>query len=356
MTAKTPRIIDRIAGESEAQAVSPLFGRTQPHGLYSPEEEHDACGVGFITNISGAPSREVVVAAIEALKAVWHRGAIGGDGKTGDGSGIHFAIPINFFREQVERTGHDPQDTPLAVGMVFLPRTDAEAQERSRVIVEREILRCGYRVFGWRQVPVDVSIIGEHADRTRPEIEQIIIGGRKDEDSESFERTLYLARRKMERAARPIRDFYIASLSCRSIIYKGMFVAEQLSAFYPDLLDERFISPFAIFHQRYSTNTFPAWALAQPFRVLAHNGEINTYSGNRTWMEVHESRLSTHSFAKHYDDLVPVIPPHSSDSAGLDAVAELLVRGGRDLPMAKTLLIPEAWSKHPTMSQAWRDM
>ena len=160
----------------------------------------------------------------------------------------------------------------------------------------------------------------------------------------------------MEQAARPIADFYIASLSCRSVIYKGMFVAEQLSAFYPDLLDERFISPFAIFHQRYSTNTFPAWALAQPFRILAHNGEINTFSGNRAWMKVHESRLSSGSFAKHHADLVPVIPPRTSDSAGLDAVAELVVRAGRDLPMAKTLLMPEAWSKRLTMPQAWKDM
>ena len=340
----------------QANAISPLYGRTEPFGLYEPSEEHSSCGVGFVVDTSGKATRQVVVSAIEALKAVWHRGAVGGDSKTGDGSGMHFAIPFDFFREQVERTGHKPGTAPLAVGMVFLPRTDAEAQERSRVIVEREILRCGYRVFGWRQVPVDISVIGTLADRVRPEIEQVIVGGRDDEDTETFERTLYLARRRMEQSARGIADFYVASLSCRSIIYKGMFVAEQLSAFYPDLLDERFISPFAIFHQRYSTNTFPAWALAQPFRILAHNGEINTFSGNSAWMKVHESRLSTGEFAKHYDAIAPVIPPRSSDSAGLDAVAEIVVRGGRDLPMAKTLLMPEAWSKHKTMPQAWKDM
>ena len=167
-------------------SVSPLFGRTEPLGLYHPDEEHSSCGVGFVANTSGAASRQVVVAAIEALKAVWHRGAVGGDSKTGDGSGIHFAIPFDFFREQAERTGHATGKSPLAVGMVFLPRTDAEAQERSRVIVEREILRCGYKVFGWRQVPVDISVIGTLADRVRPEIEQVIVGGREDEDEENF--------------------------------------------------------------------------------------------------------------------------------------------------------------------------
>ena len=167
----------------------------------------------------------------------------------------------------------------IAVGTVFLPRTDLGAQERCRTIVETEILRFGHRILGWRQVPVDISVIGEKANATRPEIEQILIGrGDPKLDNREFEKQLYILRRRMEKAAiaENIGEFYVCSLSCRSLIYKGMFLAEHLSAFYPDLLDERFTSRFAIFHQRYSTNTFPQWKLAQPFRVLAHNGEINT--------------------------------------------------------------------------------
>ncbi|MDA7982683.1 MAG: glutamate synthase large subunit [Alphaproteobacteria bacterium] len=330
--------------------------RLAQHGLYNPAEEHDSCGVGFIAAINGKPSRQVVTTAINALRAVWHRGAVDADGKTGDGAGIHIAIPHNFFQEQIKRTGHKPSDKPLAIGVVFLPRADLEAQERSRVIVEREILALGYTVLGWRQVPVNTSVIGEKANRSRPEIEQIIIAGNNTHSADDFELNLYIARRRMERAAAKIPDFYICSLSCRSIIYKGMFLAEQLSNFYPDLQDERFQSNFAIFHQRFSTNTFPTWPLAQPFRILAHNGEINTFSGNTNWMRVHEARLSAQAFAEHLPELLPVIPPRCSDSAGLDAAMELVVRGGRDLPMAKTLMIPEAWRQNSNMPQAWKDL
>ncbi|MGR4001036.1 MAG: glutamate synthase large subunit [Alphaproteobacteria bacterium] len=332
------------------------LARLERDGLYDRREEHDGCGVGFVASLDGTSSRRVVVAAIDALRAVWHRGAVDADGKTGDGAGIHLAIPRDFFREQIERTGHIADSSALAVGMIFLPRTDQESQERSRVIVEREILALGYRVLGWRQVPVDISVIGEKANRNRPEIEQIIIAGDESEESSEFELKLYLARRRMEQAAMQIPDFYVCSLSCRSLIYKGMFLAEQLSNFYPDLQDERFASGFAIFHQRFSTNTFPTWPLAQPFRVLAHNGEINTFSGNVNWMRVHEARLSSRAFAAHLPELLPVIPPRCSDSAGLDAAVELVVRGGRDLPMAKTLLIPETWRQSRGMPQAWKDL
>jgi len=326
------------------------------HGLYDARDEHDACGVGLVASIDGTPRREVVLAGIEALKAVWHRGAVDADGKTGDGAGIHVQIPQTFFREHVERTGHRiGEHTQIGVGMIFLPRTDYAAQERCRVLVEREILNFGYSIYGWRQVPISTEVIGEKANATRPEIEQIMIANNRT-DASQFEIDLYLLRRRIEKAAEDesIKDFYICSLSGRSIIYKGMFLAEQLSTFYPDLLDDRFVSNFAIFHQRYSTNTFPTWRLAQPFRILAHNGEINTLKGNVNWMAAHECRLGAPVFADTMEDLKPVIQPGSSDSAALDAVFELLVRAGRDLPMVKAMMIPEAWSPDSPMPETWK--
>ena len=327
-------------------------------GLYDPAEEHDGCGVGLVAAVDGKPRRELVLAAIDALKSVWHRGAVDADGKTGDGAGIHLQIPQDFFKGHVERTGHQVQPRRLAVGMVFLPRTDFAAQERCREIVESEILRCGYYIYGWRQVPADVSVIGEKANATRPEIEQIMIANTKGVSDSEFETELYIIRRRIERAALAahITDFYICSLSCRSVIYKGMFLAEQLSAFYPDLNDARFISNFAIYHQRYSTNTFPTWHLAQPFRVIAHNGEINTLRGNTNWMACHEPRMASRLFADRIDDIKPVIQPGSSDSAALDAVFEVFVRSGRELPTAHVLLIPDAWTGKAAMPQAHKDL
>ena len=313
-------------------------------GAYSPEMEHDACGVGFVATRDGQPSRAVVDSAIEALQAIWHRGAVDADGMTGDGAGIHIEIPRDFFIEHIARTGHHDDGGRLAVGMVFLPRTDLEAQERCRCIVEEEILAVGHFVYGWRQVPVDISALGQKAIATRPEIEQIMFSMPTDMSEKEAERQLYLVRRRIEKAVIKdlISDFYICSLSTRSIIYKGMFLAEQVTAFFPDLLDQRFVSSFAIYHQRYSTNTKPTWRLAQPFRVLAHNGEINTIRGNQNWMSCHEDRMESASFGKQIDDLKPVVAKGSSDSAALDAVFELLLRSGRDLPMVKTMMIPEA--------------
>ncbi|MFZ5609998.1 MAG: glutamate synthase large subunit [Pseudomonadota bacterium] len=332
--------------------------RLARQGLYDPADEHDACGVGFIAAIDGKPRREVVERAIEALKAVWHRGAVDADGKTGDGAGIHVDIPHAFFREHVEHTGHRAREGAIGVGQVFLPRTDMAAQESCRTIVETEIIRFGYEIYGWRQVPVNVEVIGDKAKLLRPEIEQIMIAGKPGEGARDFERNLYLIRRRIEAQAvkSQIKYFYICSLSCRSIIYKGLFLAEQLSVFYPDLADPRFASRFAIYHQRYSTNTFPEWWLAQPFRTLAHNGEINTIRGNRNWMKVHEIRMASIAFGDHSEDIKPVIPSGASDSAALDAVFELLVHAGRDAPTVKTMLIPETWTKKSTIPDAWRDM
>ncbi len=347
-----------ISGQDFVKKWRQQAGFLAGHGLYDPTSEHDACGVGLVASINGRPRRAVVEAGINALKAVWHRGAVDADGKTGDGAGIHVQIPQDFFQEHVASTGHAPGPEPIAVGMTFLPRTDLDAQERCRVIVEREILNCGYTIFGWRQVPVDTEVIGEKANATRPEIEQIMIANSLGVDPDQFETDLYVIRRRIEKAAEDesIKEFYICSLSCRSIIYKGMFLAEQVDRFYPDLLDRRFVSNFAIFHQRYSTNTFPTWVLAQPFRVLAHNGEINTLRGNVNWMAAHECRLESPVFAETMEDLKPIILPGSSDSAALDATFELLLRAGRELPMAKSLLIPEAWSEDRPMAQDLKDL
>ncbi|TWB23953.1 glutamate synthase (NADPH) large subunit [Nitrospirillum bahiense] len=332
--------------------------RLEAAHVWSPEMEHDACGVGFVAAIDGKPRRSVVEKAVEALSALWHRGAVDADGKTGDGAGIHLQIPQSFFREHVARSGHLPPDGLISVGQVFLPRTDMEAQERCRCIVETEILKFGYTIYGWRQVPINIEIIGEKANATRPEIEQIMVGNPRNIPEDQLERDLYVIRRRIEKAvkAESISDFYICTLSCRSIIYKGMFLAEQLTSFYPDLLDERFESNFAIYHQRYSTNTFPTWWLAQPFRMLAHNGEVNTLRGNVNWMKAHETRMGHEIFGNLIEDVKPIIPAGGSDSACLDAVFEVLVRSGRSAPMVKTMLVPEAWSDRETMPQNHRDL
>jgi glutamate synthase (NADPH/NADH) large chain len=330
------------------------------NGLYSEEEEHSSCGVGLIVSLDGKPSRVVVEKGIQALKAIWHRGAVDADGKTGDGAGIHVQIPVKFFYDQIERTGHTPRMNQLiAVGQVFLPRTNFGAQETCRTIVETEVLRMGYYIYGWRHVPVDITCLGEKANATRPEIEQILISNSKGVDEETFERELYVIRRRIEKAAADagVQDIYIASLSCRSIIYKGMMLAEQVAVFFPDLMDPRFESAFAIYHQRYSTNTFPQWRLAQPFRMLAHNGEINTLKGNVNWMKSHEIRMASATFGDMAEDIKPIIPQGTSDSGALDAVFEVLVRAGRNAPMAKTMLVPESWSKQAIeLPEAWRDM
>ena len=328
-------------------------------GMYLPEEEHSSCGVGLVVAVDGTPRRQVVEAGIQALSAIWHRGAVDADGKTGDGAGIHVQIPREFFHDQIRRTGHEPGEELIAVGMVFLPRADFGGQEACRTIVESEVLRMGHYIYGWRHVPVNINCLGDKANATRPEIEQILISNAKGLSEEEFERELYVIRRRIEKAAAAsgVQGFYVCSLSCRSVIYKGMMLAEDVSVFYPDLQDERFVSAFAIYHQRYSTNTFPQWWLAQPFRMLAHNGEINTIKGNINWMKSHEIRMASTYFEEMAEDIKPIIAGGSSDSAALDSVFEVLVRAGRSAPMAKVMMVPEAWSKAASaMPQAWRDM
>ena len=316
-------------------------------GVYHESMEHDACGVGLVASTDGKKSRKVVEFGIQALKAVWHRGAIDADGKTGDGAGIHIEIPSDFFIEKIEATGHKHDDSEVCVGMLFLPRNNYSAQEECRSIVESELTKSNFNIYGWRQVPVDPSVLGETAESNRPEITQVLFNhNTKEEKGKKLEIKLYEARRKIEKKILEanLNDFYICSFSSKSIIYKGMFLAEALSDFYLDLKDERFTSRYAIFHQRFSTNTAPSWDLAQPFRALAHNGEINTLKGNINWMKVHEEEMFSPIF-EDMENLKPVIPSGNSDSASLDNVFEILNISGQPAPLAKLMLIPDAWSK-----------
>jgi glutamate synthase (NADPH/NADH) large chain len=325
---------------------------------YEPSSEKDACGVGLVAAIDGKPRREVVEYAIKSLKNVAHRGAVDPDGLSGDGAGLMVETPQGFFAEQVRVIGQTLRPGPIAIGQIFLPRTDLGAQDRARAIVESEVLRAGFYIYGWRQTPIDLSVVGSKAGATRPEIEQIMLAPPANlaapEAGEDLERELYLCRRRIENAvaAEAVPGFYVCSLSARSLIYKGMVRAELLDQLYPDLLDPTFQSAYAIFHQRYSTNTFPEWRLAQPFRMLAHNGEINTLKGNLNWMRSHEIRMTAQAFGDHDGDVKPVVQAGGSDSAALDNVFEVLVRAGRPAPMAKALLIPEAWARDEGLMKA----
>ena len=315
--------------------------------VYSKEMEHDACGVGLIASTEGKKSRAIVEYGIEALKAVWHRGAVDADGKTGDGAGIHVEIPKDFFIEKIQVTGHDYDNSEICVGMIFLPRNDYSAQESCKTIVESELTKNNFSIYGWRQVPVNSKVLGEKALQTMPEIIQVLF---KPNDpnllDKNLERKIYEIRKRIENKAfdASLNNFYICSISSKSIIYKGLYLAESLSDFYLDLRDSRFISRYAIFHQRFSTNTFPSWDLAQPFRAIAHNGEINTFRGNCNWMKVHEDEMESKLF-ENIENLKPVIQPGASDSAALDNVFELLNISGQSAPLAKLMLIPDAWSK-----------
>ncbi|QCE32808.1 glutamate synthase large subunit [Acetobacteraceae bacterium] len=348
---------NRLQTESEKAFIQTWqSNKAKLEAAHIQTETQDACGVGLIAALDGKPSRKVVLAGIEALSNIWHRGAVDADGKTGDGSGIHIEIPQDFFAEAIYKAGKSKIEGKIALGMVFLPRNDLDSQEHGRQIIETEILRFGYEIYGWRQVPINTAYIGEKANATRPEIEQIMIRNALGKTDADFERDLYIIRRRIEKAASKAQiDLYLCSLSCRSVIYKGMFLAENLVDFFPDLLDERFVSRFALYHQRYSTNTFPTWKLAQPFRRLAHNGEINTLSGNINLMQAQEVLFESPVLDPYIEDLKPVIQPAGSDTAVLDNVFELLTFAGREAPAAKNILIPAACGPDIAMAQSIRD-
>jgi glutamate synthase (NADPH/NADH) large chain len=344
-----------LSGEAWLARYQAQRDRLIAANAYNPADEKDSCGVGLVVQIDGTARREIVEMALKALKNVWHRGAVDADGKTGDGAGIRVDVPQDFFRDQVRRQGHFiADDVQVCVGQIFLPRTDLGAQERARSIIETEVVHFGFYIYGWRQPPIDTSVIGMKANATRPEIEQILFTDRLGRDQQELERTIYVCRRRIEKRAREagMAELYVCSFSSHALIYKGMFLAADIDAFYLDLKDKRFVSAVAIYHQRYSTNTFPQWRLAQPFRMLAHNGEINTVSGNINWMRSHEIKMVSDNFGEYGDDVKPVVQPGGSDSAALDNVFELLVRAGRSGPMAKTLLVPEANTRGPETPRA----
>jgi len=324
-------------------------------GLYHPRFEHDSCGVGFVAS-TGGRSHAILELALEAAGNLTHRGAVSADGKTGDGAGVLTQIPYRLLAADLQRFGvrvHRHSD--LGVGMIFLPQ-DPGVQARARAILEEAVIKEGPVLFGWRKVPVAASALGAEAGQTRPQIEQVLIGRPERMRAAEFERALYLARNVIERRweAERIADAYIPSLSHHTVVYKGMFVAPQLPRFYADLHDPLFETALAVFHQRYSTNTFPSWPLAQPFRLLAHNGEINTLWGNMNWMRAREGALRSGLWRERMRDLLPAIRPGGSDSAMLDNVLDLLVQSGRDLLHAMMMLVPEAWENAADMPEALR--
>ena len=315
----------------------------QDAGLYRPDYEHDACGVGMIVNIHGDKSHELVDAALKVLENMKHRGAEGADNKTGDGAGIMVQIPHEFILLQGIPV---PEKGKYGTGLVFLPKDKSEQADILRVIIE-EIEREGLSLMYLRPVPVNSSILGENARATEPDIKQVFITGVSD--VESFERTLYVIRKRIERRVSH-RAFYIVSLSCKNIIYKGMLSSVQVRGYFCDLTQPYFTSGLAIVHSRFSTNTFPTWSLAQPFRLLAHNGEINTIRGNRAWMEARESVLST-PLLGNVKDIHPILQPDMSDSASLDNVLEFFVMSGLSLPHAMAMLVPESFNDKNPISE-----
>jgi glutamate synthase domain-containing protein 2/glutamate synthase domain-containing protein 1/glutamate synthase domain-containing protein 3 len=317
-------------------------------GLYDPRWEHDACGIGAVANISGRRDHAIIEYGNEVLLNLMHRGAAGSDESTGDGAGILFQIPHEFFDQEVRRLRFRlPEPRRYGVGMVFGPR-EAGLRGRCEDLLNGAIDHLGLKVLGWRDVPTDNSRLGELAREAEPVVRQVFVDG-VGQQGIALERQLYLARKRAERLVteqlgEQAEDFYLSSLSCRTLVYKGMFMAPQLFAYYPDLSDRRIVSALAVVHQRYSTNTFPNWRLAQPFRLLAHNGEINTLSGNKNRMRGREGRLASPLLGDDLGDLFPIITPGGSDSACFDNVLELLVMAGRSLPHAMMMLIPEAFT------------
>jgi glutamate synthase (ferredoxin) len=328
-----------------------------PSPLYRADYEHDACGVGFIANIKGERSHEILAKAITALKSLAHRGAIDADAITGDGAGVLTQIPVELFREFLatkKKTLY--KDTDLGVGMIFLPRDDEYAQAHSRRIVEEAVKGEGLAFLAWRSVPVDASCLGRKADDTQPLIVQALVARSGEISDDEFERKLFLIQKVSERRVTEakIENFYICSFSSRTIVYKGLFNAPQVRKFYLDLKNPLYITAFAIFHQRYSTNTFPTWHLAQPFRMLAHNGEINTIRGNRNLMRARERSTAYGVWGDRFADLRPIIQPAMSDSASLDNAMQAITLGGRSPLHAAAMMMPPAWEKDEQLSPELR--
>jgi len=310
-------------------------------GLYRPEFEKDNCGFGLIAQMDGKPSHWLISTAISALARLTHRGAVAADGKTGDGCGILMAMPDSFMRQVAAADGYD-LSADFATGLVFLSNDETQA-ETAKHSLNQELAAEGLTVAGWRVVPTDESALGEQAKRSVPRIEQIFVNSSEGETQNGFERKLFLARRRAEKAIWSTDSaFYIPSLSSKVILYKGLVMPEYLPVFYKDLNDEGMMSSLCLFHQRFSTNTLPQWRLAQPFRYLAHNGEINTIQGNRNWAIARGAKLKS-PILPNLSDAAPFVNKTGSDSMSLDNMLEVFLMGGMDIFRATQTLVPPAW-------------
>ncbi|MBC3990697.1 glutamate synthase large subunit [Streptomyces sp. AC563] len=346
MRSAHPRPVPSVTGSGATAAWSPLQGRPARQGLYDPRNEHDACGVGFVATLTGEPSHELVEQALTVLRNLEHRGATGSDPDSGDGAGILLQVPDAFLRESVAFPL--PEPGAYAVGIAFLPGDGPEAAAavaRTEAIAAEE----GLAVLGWRVVPVAPELLGSTARATMPAFSQLFVADAEGSLSGiELDRRAFVLRKRAEREA----GVYFPSLSARTLVYKGMLTTGQLEPFFPDLSDRRFATAIALVHSRFSTNTFPSWPLAHPYRFVAHNGEINTVQGNRNWMRARESQLASELLAgdgRSIDRLFPVCTPGASDSASFDEVLELLHLGGRSLPHSVLMMIPEAWENSASM-------
>ncbi|MEU5659483.1 glutamate synthase large subunit [Streptomyces sp. NPDC047737] len=328
-----------------SDAWSPMDGRPAQQGMYDPRNEHDACGVGFVATLTGVASHELVEQALTVLRNLEHRGATGSEPDSGDGAGILLQVPDAFLREEV--SFELPEAGSYAVGIAFLPAEDSTDAVKQ---IEKIAAEEGLDVLGWRQVPVTPDILGNGARAVMPEFRQLIVADGSSTGI-ALDRKAFVLRKRAEREA----GVYFPSLSARTIVYKGMLTTGQLEPFFPDLSDRRFATTVALVHSRFSTNTFPSWPLAHPYRFVAHNGEINTVKGNRNWMRARESQLASSLFgAESLERIFPVCTPDASDSASFDEVLELLHLGGRSLPHSVLMMVPEAWENHASMDPARR--
>ncbi|MGI9392827.1 MAG: glutamate synthase large subunit, partial [Parvibaculales bacterium] len=337
---------------------SKRYGFLPSGGLYEPSREHDSCGIGFIAHMKGEKSHSIIQDGIEILRSLEHRGAVGADPKAGDGAGLLLQMPDNFLRKVCDKQGFSlPKEGEYGCGIFFLPR-EKKALYAINEIITKSIKDEGHKLIGWRDVEIDNSSLGESVKASEPFSSMIFIeNGKKELDQNGFERSLFVIRRvienKLTQADIPYTDkfFHINSLSSRILLYKGMLLSAQLDSYFLDLQDKDMVSALALVHQRFSTNTFPSWKLAQPFRMICHNGEINTLRGNINWMAARHATLKSPLFGKDIEKLWPLIQEGQSDSACFDNALELLVQGGYPLAHAMMLLIPEAWEDNPIMSK-----
>ena len=332
-----------------------IAGQPPAQGLYDPYFEHDACGIGFVASIKGQKSHDIILKGIQVLISLTHRGACGCDPETGDGAGILIQIPHKFFARECASLGFTlPPAGQYGVGMTFLP-VEKHQRLTCEGILERIAREEDLSVLGWRDTPVDGDAIGRVARASQPYIQQIFIERGSGMNEETLERKFYVVRKRAEaeiaRSNMPNKgDFYLPSLSARTIVYKGLLLAPQMANFYDELSDPDVMSALCLVHQRFSTNTFPTWQLAHPFRYVAHNGEINTLKGNVNWMHARQSVLRSPLYGDDIKKLFPIIQPAGSDSANFDNALELLFLSGRSLPHAMAMLIPEAWASNPHMN------